>query len=258
MRVMTFNLRFKNENDGKNHWDSRKDLVADILMRYDPDVVGTQEGYRSQIHDLQAIVKTYLHIDRERLLSDYRQCPTILYRGDRLSLEHGGTFWLSDTPSVVDSKSWDAAFPRMLTYAQFRERDGGLRYLFLDTHLDHVSGRARTESVRLILQLLEKINREELPFILVGDFNLSPDGPEHRALTDASEKGPFIDTWRFSGKEETHSETRHSFDGVGKYYRMDWILAKRGVVVKNTKIIRDNRSGRYPSDHFPVMADLEF
>lgn len=83
------------------------------------------------------------------------QYPTIFYR-QSLKVKDSGEFWLSQTPAVHRSKSWDSAFPRMLTYGLFHEADRDLWFYFMDTHLDHISSLARLNQARLILEFCQE------------------------------------------------------------------------------------------------------
>ena len=52
MAIMSFNLRFANEDDGINSWRFRREHVFDIINRYHPVVMGIQEGLHDQLTDL--------------------------------------------------------------------------------------------------------------------------------------------------------------------------------------------------------------
>ena len=49
LKVMTFNIRNGRAKDGVNHWDLRKEFVADVIRGYSPDVLGVQEAYHFQL-----------------------------------------------------------------------------------------------------------------------------------------------------------------------------------------------------------------
>ena len=51
LTVMTFNLRFANEND-PYPWSIRKEAVREFLKERQPDIFGTQEGIYSQLQDI--------------------------------------------------------------------------------------------------------------------------------------------------------------------------------------------------------------
>ena len=44
IKLMTYNIRYDNPNDGDNNWDNRKETLVNQILFYKPDIVGTQEG----------------------------------------------------------------------------------------------------------------------------------------------------------------------------------------------------------------------
>jgi endonuclease/exonuclease/phosphatase family metal-dependent hydrolase len=92
---------------------------------------------------------------------------------------------------------------------------------------------------------------------MMGDFNAGPESPAHRLLT-TPETG-LRDTWQLLGRpEDADSFTHHGFQGVPRDNRIDWILVTPHFRAMDVRIIRDQCRGRYPSDHFPYTAILEW
>src|SRR5512135_2645906 len=110
MRIMTFNLRFATPIDGPNEWEHRKDLVAEIILKHAPDLLGTQEGTVPQLDYLSAHLPGYLPLTGHRQVDPTCQYPTIFYRAAAVDVEESGEFWLSETPEVHRSLSWGSAF----------------------------------------------------------------------------------------------------------------------------------------------------
>src|SRR3546814_18126337 len=75
------------------------------------------------------------------------------YRPDRFSLLGSGTFWLSPTPDTP-SKGWDAALPRIATWARLKDRSAAQNFLVVNTHFDHIGEVARVESAKMIRRWL--------------------------------------------------------------------------------------------------------
>jgi endonuclease/exonuclease/phosphatase family metal-dependent hydrolase len=260
MNVMTINLRYRNAHDRENHWDNRRHLIVNLIGKYLPALIGTQEGFKDQLDDLARLAPGYAYIDAQRLVSIQRQCPTIFYRRDLLTPVKAGNFWLSETPGFPDSKSWDSAFPRLATHALFRIRETEQFFYFFNTHFDHQSAWARRESTLLLIRKIRELNPESLPTIIVGDFNMGCDTMEHELLTgkiDIGEaKGWFHNVWEKLGKPKQGAETFHGFSGIPKKEQMDWILATSHFRFLFIQKNEDNQDGKYPSDHFPVLAGL--
>jgi endonuclease/exonuclease/phosphatase family metal-dependent hydrolase len=254
MRVMSFNLRFENDRDGDNAWVYRRDLVVRVIRRHCPSILGTQEGTARQLEFLAGALPEYHMHAPDRYLDETCQYPTLFYRGDQFRVLRGGEFWLSETPSVHRSKSWDSAFPRMISYGRF-ETVGTTRDLWvMVTHLDHVGVVARKEQA---LKIRRWMTTETGPFILMGDFNDAPGSEVHRVLTEG-ESG-LRDTWQALNRpEDAWSMTHHGFSGVPCKSRIDWILVDRAFRVERVEVIRDHFDGRYPSDHFPYQVDVEW
>lgn len=252
MRVMTFNLRFANPEDGVNAWEFRKELVAKIILNHRPDLLGTQEGTVPQLYYLEEHLPGYRPLTAHRQVDPTCQYPTIFYRVERFQVEESDEFWLSKTPTVHRSSSWGSAFPRLATYGLLREQGRDISFYFINTHLDHISEAARLEGARMIRQFFSLLNR---PLILVGDFNEPPDGPVYRELTDAD--NPLLDTWK-EVQSEQEAPTQHRFDGEARGSRIDWILMTPPFQVRQVTIVTDNQNGRYPSDHFPYEAEVEY
>lgn len=253
MRVMTFNLRFANPLDGDNRWEFRKDLVVETILAYRPDLLGTQEGTVPQLEFLTERLTEYLPLVEHRQVDPTCQYPTIFYRRAAFQATDGGEFWLSETPREHRSKSWDSAFPRMLTYGLFRETGRDLWFYFANTHLDHISAEARLQGSRMIREFLLSQGK---PVILVGDFNEPPDAAVYTQLIGPD--SPLMDTWRALHLQGDEAPTQHQFDGRPRGSRIDWILVTPPFRVKEVQIITYNRQGRYPSDHFPYLAEVEY
>ena len=252
MRVLTFNLRFANPVDGPNYWDHRRELVVETILTLSPDLVGTQEGTVPQLDYLTDRLTGFLPLVAHRQVDPTCQYPTIFYRQD-FQVKDSGEFWLSETPTVHRSKSWDSAFPRMVTYGLFQEAGRDLWFYFIDTHLDHISALARFHGARLIREFfLEK----PAPLILAGDFNEPPDAAVFHELAGPDRR--LADTWRALHPQGPEPSTQHNFDGQSRGHRIDWILVTDPFRVTKAEVVVYNKSGRYPSDHFPYVAEVEY
>lgn len=263
MRVMTFNVRGSAFDRGEaNAWENRAAMNVATIRDAAPDLIGFQELQRGNLRVYEEELPGY-----ERLLGPGygvnrpRNFNAVFFDPNRLEATQAGGFWLSKTPEKF-SRSWRSAVVRSANWARFRHRESDSHFLHLNTHLDHKSAPARVEGSRLILRRLAEI-REGLPVILTGDFNCGPGSRPHRIFTE----GGFVDAFAFSGGKE--GGTFHAFRGA-RYAqvrgraprRLDWILIRddERLRVRSCRILRDGdeRAGFYPSDHYPVVADLSF
>ena len=95
-----------------------------------------------------------------------------------------------------------------------------------------------------------------LPIILAGDFNEPPEDPVYQELIGGD--SPLSDTWRALHPAGEEASTQHGFDGGPRGSRIDWILATPPFQVRRVAIVTDSQDGRYPSDHFPYEAEVEY
>jgi endonuclease/exonuclease/phosphatase family metal-dependent hydrolase len=268
-RVMSFNIRGSDHpQDGANQWHLRSALNVATIRQHSPDVIGFQELQSGNLSTYQAELRDY-HYILGNDASEHSEHPSIFWKPTTLDLLDSGSFWISETPEVY-SESWNTDCVRAATWARFQEKSSGHRFLYLNTHLDHRSDWARTEGCRLLVRRIADLCQDNLPAILTGDFNC--DAHQDPALSDHNyrfliENG-FVDTYLAAGNsDEADSNTFHGFQGsefadFGDWTgRIDWLLTLDGVQrfqVKSAIIIRDNAAPIYPSDHYPIMAELVF
>jgi endonuclease/exonuclease/phosphatase family metal-dependent hydrolase len=263
LRVMSFNLRVKTILDSLgNSWNSRKELLVSTIRQFDPDLLGTQEGLATQIDYLSRELDDYDWVGAGRNDGNRGgEMCAIFYRKSRFQLLDSGHFWLSDTPSVPGSKSWGSAWPRMVTWVKLRPRGrgpAGGEFCMFNTHFDVFGARARVESARLLRAKMHLI-AGNLPCIITGDFNDQPGSEPYQTLLAGDGKSTRLtDVYRASNpRPRPDGEgTRHKFKGATDGPRIDWILTSAGFQPTQAQILHANRDGKFPSDHFPVVAVL--
>lgn len=251
--VMSFNIRYGSANDGPNHWDLRKDFLAQVIADESPDVIGLQEALHHQIEFLLGRLPAYAMVgvgrDDGKRAGEY---TAILYRRDQLSVQQSETFWLSDTPSVVASSSWGNTITRICTWARFTTAGGASLYVY-NVHLDHQSQPSREKSALL---LRERIAARDpmAPFVVTGDFNAGEANP---AVTSMTTGGFAQDTFRARHPDASPVGTFTGFtpDRVTGE-KIDYVFVGPGIEVLDAAIVRTMKDDRYPSDHFPVTARL--
>ena len=257
LRVGTFNIRYANEGDGPNAWRHRRAMVLGILRT--ADFWGIQEALPEQVRDLEQGCSEFklLARTREEDAAKGEACP-ILYRADRWELdpaEHG-TFWLSETPEVAGSKSWDSSLPRICTFARFTAKTAaGARALYVfNAHLDHRGPAARLASAKLVAERI-KARKHADPVILLGDFNCGPSSDPLKLLLGDTALG-LRDAWRETNPDAPERGTFNGWADKCGDERIDWILFAGGLDVESASIDADKREGRWPSDHAIVRAEF--
>ncbi len=262
LTVMTFNIRYGTAPDGVNHWDQRKDLCAARIVAAVPDLLGLQEALEFQNAFLVERLKDYTAIGVAR--EDGRQKgehTTILFRTARFTPVASGTFWLSETPDVAGSKSWDSSLPRIATWARLKDAmRGGQELLWVNTHFDHKGKQARTEAARQIRRFLAAQGKG-LPLVVTGDFNAAPGSEPYRALVDAHDDGIVLaDAYAVAHRAapEANDGTAHAYQDAPVTPRIDWILTSPHFTVRTATIDRHREGPLFPSDHFAVWAAFSY
>lgn len=252
LRVMTFNVRTSAASDGLNGWEHRRDLMVRTIREQDPDVFGTQELHKEQGDYLVAKLHHYrwFGVDRHGGQSD--EFMGVFYRSDRLRVIDSGNFWLSDTPDKPGSISWGHPYPRMVTWALFESKSDGRRFWYANTHFPYrdEDEPARTRAAQELERRIAKVPAK-MPIVITGDFNSPPDRPDHALLTRS-----LHDAWLSARRHVGPEATFHNFTGLPDH-RIDWILY-RGFKAEAVRTVTTHQNGRYPSDHFPVMAQLRW
>lgn len=254
LRVMTYNIRYGTAADGLNAWDLRRDLALRVISNERPDVVGVQEALRFQLDEIGAefphLAETGVGRDDGAAAGEY---SAILYDVRRLELLDGDTFWLSDTPEVVASTSWGNRIPRIVTWARFRDRRTMRTFYVFNTHWDHESQPSREQSAALLARSIAARPHVDDPVLITGDFNAGERNPARVTLAEAG----YEDTFRALHPDATDVGTFNGFTGDRDGEKIDAVLAGPAWRVAAAWIVTLNEDGRYPSDHFPVMAVVE-
>ncbi|MBN1124559.1 MAG: endonuclease/exonuclease/phosphatase family protein [Sedimentisphaerales bacterium] len=266
VKVMTFNIRYGTANDGDNRWENRREMVFEVIRDSKADVIGLQEALLFQIQEILAAVKGYDSVGVGRDDGKEKgEFSNILYRKDRFTMDTSGTFWLSDTPEVPASRSWGNSIPRICTWARLVDKKTKKAFYAYNVHLDHQSQPSREKSVVLLSRRIADREKKNEPFFLTGDFNAGEDNLAIQYLKgDAylAEVGTtpqiMIDTFRVLHPNDKEVGTFNGFTGRKDGDKIDYIFTSSEMEVVEAAIHRTNQEERYPSDHFPVSAKLQF
>ncbi len=252
---MTYNLRYNNPNDGVNRWDARKENVANVIQNYQPDVFGTQEGLSDQVIWLDSTLTdyTYAGVGRDDGKQKGEYCA-IYYKTKKYNLIKQATFWLSETPEEI-SVGWDAVLERICTYLLIENKETKKRFYVFNTHFDHIGNVARLNSSKLIYNKITEHNPENYPCVLMGDLNLLPETEAIQYLCKQLDDAKSLASENISGPKGTFNAFKH---GKPVTDRIDYIFISKGDgKVNKFKVIDDQVEERYPSDHLPVLVEVE-
>ncbi len=251
----TFNIRYANQNDIGNLWPDRRPQVSALIQFHQIELFGVQEALHAQLLDLSKDLDfSYIGVGRDDG-TEKGEYAAILYNPDKFEILDQGTFWLSPTPEKP-SKGWDASLNRVCTWGKFKDQAGKTFFVF-NIHYDHIGQQAREESSKLVMAQVSKINKENAPAILMGDFNVTPDNPAYSTITTNPD-------WQDA---RLISEIP-SYGPAGTFTGFDWekmpdgiidhVFVKGDIKVIRHGILTDNYGKKYPSDHFPILVEVEF
>lgn len=259
LNVMTFNIRLNIASDSMNAWPYRKDKVPSQVLFHDVHILGVQEALHGQMMDLQQSLPQYKFAgvarDDGKTKGEY---SAIFYDTARLQLLETATFWLSLTPEVPGSKSWDAAITRIVTWVKLKDLLTKKSFFVFNTHYDHIGKEARKESSKLLKQKVKAIAGSN-PVIIMGDFNAKPSDEPIKVLTDKNDADRFTDTKEVS--VTPHYGPGGTFNAFKSKEQddepIDHIFIKGRWTVLKHATISQAWEGRYASDHFAVLAVLK-
>ena len=264
LKLMTYNLKFASPTFEPS-WQERREMLIDMILKYKPDIIGTQEGLKEQIDYLADHLPDYVVIGEGRKGGDDDEHMAIIFRRDKFRLREMQSFQLSETPEIIGSGP--KVNPRMVTWVRLAIINGlkegeespypqdyrghwenTKEFYVFNTH--YFNGRndslARLNASKLILQRINALNRfgswtADRPVFLMGDFNCRPGSPPYKVLIgDKNSTGPDL-------LENSHEDLN----------KIDWILYKGPVKPVKYEEVDYNINGVYPSDHKPVYVEFE-
>lgn len=264
LRVATFNIRYGSAPDGEDRWELRRSRVVETIRELDLDVVGLQEAEAFQTREILAALPRYAAIgvsrDDGRLKGE--ACPLLVDR-TRFVIAESGVFWLSDRPEEPGSITWDNVCTRVCTWARLIDWETGRGGYVYNVHLDHVGQQSRERAaVQVRADFAKRAARAGAadPLIVMGDFNAAEDNPAIATIRGTSDDPLTLrDAFRVLHADGAGG-TFNGFklDSEGGDRKIDYVWVGPGWQVVQTGIDRRKIDGRYPSDHFPVWAELRW
>jgi endonuclease/exonuclease/phosphatase family metal-dependent hydrolase len=258
IQVMTYNIRRRMTRlmpRSPDRWVRRRVLIQRLLAAEQPVILGVQEALPDQAGFVRhALGESYRSVGYGRNANKRGEGCPLFYDSDRVELLDWRQTALSSTPLVPGSTTWGNPTPRVLVAATFRDRATGVEFRAINTHFDQFSRRSRVHSVAELVRLVRETS---LPTVVTGDFNTDDDSLPHELLVDS---GALVDTWDAAQLRLTDAWGSFANYGSPKLERkrIDWILATPTVSVLRAGINVTRYDGKWPSDHAPVQAVVNF
>lgn len=264
-KVLSCNIRVAlPEDEAKGvGWPQRKPICIEVIKKQKPHIICLQEVLKVQAEDLKKAFPKFqlLGFDGPEMdahSEGYHGIAKnpIMYDTSRYELMNAGGYWLSETPLVAGSKSWDTARARHANWVRLKDKTSGKEFRVVNLHLDHVSGKAKIEGAKLVVDESAQY-QPHFPQILTGDFNTRFDSEVFKAVR----AGGWKESYETVHGEGEAGHTGHEFRGVNyekasSKGRIDYIWYRGGVKPTAAAIIKDAVGGKYPSDHFFLGAEL--
>ncbi len=279
LTVATFNIRNHNNRDSinGNGWVQRCPIVCNLIRFNDFQIFGAQEVLYDQLLDMLDNLPGYNYIgvgrDDGKTKGEY---TPIFYQKEKFKVLQSGNFWLSE---ITDrpNKGWDAALPRICTWAKFENIKSGVEFFFFNLHMDHIGVEARINSAKLVLNKIKQTCNNE-PVILTGDFNVDQTSSNYSILEGSD---LLEDSYEIAKVRYALNGTINNFESDRKTEsRIDHVFVSSAFTVERYGILtdtyrteiedaKDEKSGNFPkevslkkhiartpSDHFPVKVVL--
>ncbi|MBQ9760251.1 MAG: endonuclease/exonuclease/phosphatase family protein [Clostridia bacterium] len=250
LKVMTFNLRVRAKSDGENIFDLRRPYILDAIRNESPDVIGFQEANDDMIDFLQENLPEYYFLGHGREAGYRGEAPAIAYRWKKLALRNFAEEMLSLTPDTVGSLVEginQSKCPRAYSVAELVLKESGKIFLVGNIHTDHIDQNVIFAECVMFMQA---IGRRNLPFILTGDYNATPETLAVQMILASRDR---------LGTVDATSEITHSFHGYGKYtegYKIDYVFTSLPTNPAESYAVPQPTPHFY-SDHHALCAFVE-
>ena len=259
LRIATQNVHYivLSESTGPwsvGDWEARKVSLDAAFKAIDPDIIGFQEMESFARGDDGSV-----NLARDWLLAqnpgyaagasgDWRTFPStqpIFYRTERFTLLEQGWFFFSDTPDVIYSRTFDGSYPAFASTVRLRDADG-TNLNVVNVHFEYKSGSNRLASAQLVADRMGPLIAAGERVILLGDINALRGSRAARILMDAG----------FTFLPVTGS-TYHLNRGLNLFGAIDHIALAGPVSPAGPPMVQRRKfDGRWPSDHYAVVADV--
>lgn len=251
VRVISFNLHY-DDNTAYGKIKNRSVLVSKTLKKYQPDSFGVQEATEKWLTYLDKYLgDQYARVGETRDSSAKdTEANCVFYLKEKYDLLDSGTIWLSETPDVPGSVSFSSSLPRIASWATLKDKQTGLTYTHINTHLDNTSDWAREKQAEVLMQKINFLS-QTAPVVCTGDFNGSQDSDANRIMEKNMDNASVVAAETDSGI--TYHDYGNPNANIGT---LDYIFVEKGTSVARYKIIDNMIKNMFLSDHYGICADI--
>lgn len=255
LTIASHNIHYITPNRDNYDWPERRDAVASVIADIQPDVMAFQEmetfiggHFTDQNLQLDWVLENFPTF-AAGAVGDPETFPItqpIVYNTERLMLLDQGYFFFSETPDEIYSRQWDGRYPYFCTWVKLQDTANQKAFYVFNMHNDYASRSNRLKTTELIMQRIQAINEDALPLVLVGDFNALKSFKEVKNFKEIG-----LNVIKPSG-------STNRIWGMRLLPAIDHILINDGFTSEEDVTVWQKKyDGEYPSDHFPISADLE-
>ncbi|WP_343699844.1 FG-GAP-like repeat-containing protein [Chitinophaga sp.] len=232
-KVMSFNIKQNGTADPLTIFE-RLPLMVQIISANSPDIFGVQEFSGNAFQPMfRSEMAALGYADYfERWAIDY-QPKTIFFKTDRFTLRDSGTVQLGAS-STLTTSAW----------VVLQDNVTSKKYFVSNSHWRFDSEPDRIINATALVAAVQQHNTENLPEIVLGDFNSMAGSTAIGILKDGLD---VVDALNEEG------ETYHRWDSIG-VSKPDWITSTRDMAFTGPTIIKTSFNGDWASDHWPIMA----
>ncbi|HSX08691.1 MAG TPA: endonuclease/exonuclease/phosphatase family protein [Candidatus Saccharimonadales bacterium] len=256
MKLSLFQLNI----NADNYWDT----LIPFLTTHTFDVMHFQEltGKDTIVGNIHSKIDTFIEL-KEILKDKYNSELSIEQRfsSGPESYMANGIFYKKSLPLIEKKEyrlsSFNTFFPSVST--DYEKVGRTLQHLtlqigdqsisFLNTHFawgrDHIEKPFQTEQGEILIEYLTAVKP---PFVLSGDFNLTPDQPLIKKL-DTFARNLTAENHITNTLNPTNHRAKHLFP---KGLAVDYIFTSRDIKTENFSVIDEGLS-----DHFGLSVEIE-
>lgn len=243
--VISQNIRCSNDPNGHSV-EERAPRIKALMEKYDADTVGFQEIKPVWADFLkETFSQNYQVYQVYRTTTGKPEGPALIWKKEKFECLEKGVFWLSDTPRE-ESQGWDTmGYPRNALWVKLKDRQSGKIFAHITTHFGF-GDEGQVKSAAVLAQKVEELN---CPTVITGDFNLRPTNVAYGELTKY-----FVDVNRATVQD--NATTFHKYGTVDNAV-IDYIFVTKDVVPGSYQRLTETYDGKFPSDHYGILGELE-